>query len=464
MERNQLFNPHQHGFRVGRSCLSQLVSHFDNIIHNLEQGHNVDVVYLDFSKAFDKVDFLITLRKINALGIKGKLGQWIQCFLTGRLQSVLVNGVQSKTTTVKSGVPQGSVLGPILFLILLGDIDQEVLYSLVSSFADDSRITKGVSCQADVDNLQRDLESIYNWTNENNMALNDDKFECLRYGPDKELKQQSSYQSNAGTDIEVKENVKDLGITMSSNCSFQEHITKSVNAAKSLIGWILRTFSTRRVLPMLTLWKALVLPKLDYCCILWNPMKKGHIQSLEMVQRTFLRKISNYSSMTYWEQLKTAKMYSVERRRERYLIIYVWKVLEGLVPNISDQESRKIDEHHHKRFGRMCRIPKVPTNAPAYIKAARYASLGYRGPCLFNSIPAEIRNRTKITVDTFKRHLDAFLATIPDEPQIPGYTKYRRADTNSLIDMVKFGRTWKKQDGKEAMTSHSSGCTHRLED
>ena len=145
MEEHNLFNPRQHGFRMGRSCLSQLIAHFDNIMYELEQGRNVDVVYLDFSKAFDKVDFLITLRKINALGIKGKIGKWIQCFLTGRTQSVLVDGEQSKHSPVKSGVPQGSVLGPILFLILLGYIDQDILSSVVSSFADDSRVTKGIS-------------------------------------------------------------------------------------------------------------------------------------------------------------------------------------------------------------------------------------------------------------------------------------------------------------------------------
>ena len=464
MDKNNLFNPRQHGFRVGRSCLSQLVSHFDNIIHQLEHGQNVDVVYIDFAKAFDKVDFLITLRKINTLGIKGKVGRWIQCFLTGRLQSVLVNGVQSKSSSVKSGVPQGSVLGPILFLVLLGDIDQDVLHSLVSSFADDSRITKGVTCQTDVDDLQCDLESIYKWTNENNMALNDDKFECLRYGGNIDIKTESSYKSNTNTVIEVKDHVKDLGIIMSSDCTFREHISRSVNAAKSLTGWILRTFCTRNALPMLTLWKSLVLPKLDYCCILWNPMGKGQIQSLEMVQRTFLRKITSYWQMSYWDQLLTAKLYSVERRRERYHIIYMWKVLEELVPNISEHEQRKITGQNNKRFGRLCIVPKVLKTAPALVKTARYASLGYRGPCLFNTVPADIRNITKVPVDTFKKRLDKFLSTIPDEPQIPGYTKYRRADTNSLIDMVKHGGTWQRQDGNEATTSHSSGCAHRLED
>ena len=145
MEEHDLFNPGQHGFRLGRSCLSQLVAHYDNILRLLENGQNVDVVYLDFAKAFDKVDFLITMRKLQSLGITGKLGKWIYAFLTDRKQAVIVNGHRSQPSNVMSGVPQGSVLGPLLFLVLLGDIDRNVAEAYVSSFADDTRTAMGIS-------------------------------------------------------------------------------------------------------------------------------------------------------------------------------------------------------------------------------------------------------------------------------------------------------------------------------
>ena len=138
LQEHDLLNPCQHGFRSGRSCLSQLISHFDNILRILEDNDNVDVLYLDFSKAFDKVDHLITLKKLKALGISGKLGRWLQSFLTDRTQTVLVNGARSRSCHVKSGVPQGSVIGPLLFLVLIGDIDANVATSFVSSFADDT--------------------------------------------------------------------------------------------------------------------------------------------------------------------------------------------------------------------------------------------------------------------------------------------------------------------------------------
>ena len=163
MEENNLFNPGQHGFRLGRSCLSQLIAHYDHITRLLESGHNVDVIYIDFAKAFDKVDYLVTMKKLKGMGISGKLGRWIHAFLTNRKQAVVVNGSKSMPTDVKSGVPQGSVLGPLLFLVLIGDIDREVATAFVSSFADDTRAANGISTNADVCDLQVDLDAIYHW-------------------------------------------------------------------------------------------------------------------------------------------------------------------------------------------------------------------------------------------------------------------------------------------------------------
>ena len=126
MERHGLFNPSQHGFHLGRSCLSQLIAHYDHILELLANGVNVDVVYIHFAKAFDKVDFMVTLKKLKGLGISGKVGKWIHSFLTYRSQVVLVQNARSQPMAVKSGVPQGSVLGPLLFLVLIGEIDQGI--------------------------------------------------------------------------------------------------------------------------------------------------------------------------------------------------------------------------------------------------------------------------------------------------------------------------------------------------
>ncbi len=184
LEHHCLLNPNQHGFRRGRSCISQLIAHFEKIIDLLSQGYSVDVVYLDFCKAFDKLDFNTLLQKLKLNGIYGKLGRWLHSFLTGRgrYQSVSVNGFLSFVCAVLSGVPQGSVLGPLLFLVLINDIDVDITCSFLSSFADDTRIGMGIRSLDDAHQLQTDLNKVYSWATNNNMRLNSSKFEMLSYG------------------------------------------------------------------------------------------------------------------------------------------------------------------------------------------------------------------------------------------------------------------------------------------
>ena len=435
IERNNLFNPNQHGFRAGRSCLSQLLAHQDNITRLLEMGKNVDVVYLDFSKAFDKVDFDITLWKLHQLGIRGKLHAWIHNFLVHRQQSVVIDGYSSDPFEPISGVPQGSVLGPLLFLILLGDIDKDVSSAYVSSFADDTRISHGITSQTDVNLMQHQLSVIYNWSTKNNMYFNSDKFNCLRYGPNNEIKENTKYSSNNGKDIECNEHVLDLGVTLSADASFKEHIRLTVDAAQKKCGWILRTFSTRDSFPLMTLWKSLVQPKLDYCSQLWSPSSIGQIQDLEMVFRSYARKIKGLSHMSYWDQLKSLNIYSMERRRERYQIIYVWRILESQVPNLSNIDG--ICSQKNSRRGRLCIVPPINRSASPKIRTLREGSLSVKGPQLFNCMPDHIRNITNCTVDHFKSRLDSFLSQIPDQPRIPNYEKFCVAESNSLTDMAK---------------------------
>ena len=142
----------------------------------MEEGKALDIVYLDFSKAFDKVDIGVTLRKLKLIGIHGRLGRWLHNFLTRRLQAVVVNAIRSTPRQVLSGVPQGFVLWPLLFLVLIGDIDQDIATSFLSSFADNTRLGHGISNEEDVQALQHDLQTVYDWARKNNMEFNSEKF------------------------------------------------------------------------------------------------------------------------------------------------------------------------------------------------------------------------------------------------------------------------------------------------
>ena len=439
-EANNLFNPSQHGFRKGRSCLSQLLAHYDHVLSLLEQGQNVDTIYLDFAKAFDKVDHQVILAKLALLGIGGKLLQWIESFLSNRTQNVLVNGFLSNPSAVKSGVPQGSVIGPLLFLVLISDIDAELGTSFLSSFADDTRVSRGINSLHDASLLQQDLETIYKWAEANNMKFNGKKLEILRYGYNEDLKDQTSYTSPDGTSISANPTVQDLGIQMSNTGDFVTQIDSICEKAKDMCSWVLRTFRSRTPLVMKTLWASLIQHILDYCSQLWCPITAGHIQKIEAIQQSFTRKIKLDHKLDYWGRLSSLRMYSQQRRRERYRIIYVWKILEGLVPNISygDDGGKKL---HTVRNGRTCKIPPLPRTAKAKIQRLREGSLSYHGAQLFNALPKGIRDLTKCSTESFKRRLDSFLSKIEDKPLVRGYTAARRTESNSLIHMIPLFRT-----------------------
>ena len=166
------------------------------------------------------------------------------------------------------------------------------------------------------------------------MQFNDLKFELLRYGKDAELKLSTAYISPSFNLIEEKPNVKDLGVTLSSDATFKTHINNIVESAKNMASWILRTFQARDPTTILTLYKSLVRPILEYSSVLWTPIQKGEIQRLEEIQQSILRKIKGISS-NYNQALKQLKLYSLERRRERYIVIQIWKMIEGIVPSLN---------------------------------------------------------------------------------------------------------------------------------
>ena len=171
LERNNLLCQNQYGFRKGKSCLTQLLHHLDDVINSLLSGKDVDAIYLNYAKAFDNVDHRLLLMKLRHYGFSEKMVEWIKSFLSNRYQKVVIDGRVTFLALILSGVPQATVLGPILFLVFINDITTCVLTSTIRCFADDTRVCKAVSSCQDVSDLQKDLENIISWSDCKNMML-----------------------------------------------------------------------------------------------------------------------------------------------------------------------------------------------------------------------------------------------------------------------------------------------------
>ena len=193
-----------------------------------------------------------------------------------------------------------------------------------------------ISYVEDCDLLQSYLNGVYDWAKTNNMVFNSQKFKYLSFSTYVTITSDyvNAYVSPTFYVIDNVNNLKDLGIIMSSNCSFEQHIIETRKLCTDRCGWILRTFSSRESTVMMTLFKSLVLSSLDYGSQLWSPTKIHHIIMIEKFEKAFTKHTKGFSSFSYQERLSNLKIYSIQRRRERYIVIYVWKILENLVPNL----------------------------------------------------------------------------------------------------------------------------------
>ena len=431
-EHNELFPDNQHGFRKNRSCLTQLIEHFDSVLKSLNEGNEVDVIYLDFSKAFDKVDHNILLAKLKRYGVTGQLYAWIESFLRGRKQAVVVDGHKSEFVDVDSSVPQGTVLGPVFFIIYAMDMIYRARNSKALTFADDTKLIKAITTLFCKILLEDDLTSIIQWSIANNMLLHEDKFVVVNYCLNTSLllrnlpftAETRQYLTSEGNIMECSSHTRDLGVHVSNDCSWSYHISKIAGEARQMAGWVLGAYRDRSMETMMTLYKSLIRSKLEYCCPLWNPSKIKDIQTVENIQREFTRRISGLQEHDYWERLKKLKLLSLQRRRERYSIIQVWKIKKGLAPN-----SVGMEFYDSPRLGTRAKIPKFNYKAQTTISTSYDDSFGVKGARLWNILPKHVN--TQASLESFKVSLGEFLLKFPDRPPVMGYTP---PNSNSLLD------------------------------
>ena len=303
------------------------------------------------------------------------------------------------------------------------DINLNILNAAIGSFADDTRMWDIINEVHKPHTLQQNLNTVYSWAETNNMEFNDDKFEGIRFG---HTNIAFEYHTPKGITITQNENVKDLGIVFEQSLLFSTHITNIVAKGHRTAGWALRVFKSRDTTTMLTLLKSLIISQVEYGCVLWSPLDTKHINLIERVQRQFTSKMAKFQtydqtlnmpvcSTDYHERLRQLKLYSLERRRDRYTIIYIYKKIIGLVPNPGLQYTENI------RTGIVIK-PKHDKHAARGTARIRNTSFFVKGPLMYNHLPSILRQREYVTVPTkaqvekFKKKLDSHLETIPDLP------------------------------------------------
>jgi hypothetical protein len=321
----------QHGFLKGKSCLSNLFECFDKIDEIVNDGGDVDILYLDFQKAFDTVPHKRLIHKLKSYGITGKTLDIITDFLSSRTFRVRVGDTLSDVFKVTSGVPQGSVLGPLLFLIFINDIPNGIK-SFLLLFADDLKLIVNANLK---DVTQKDLDLLSEWQKKWLLSFNttDSKCKVLSISKSGTRENINKYYLNDGLLPNVA-GEKDLGVNIESNLGWGSHIQSNISKAKQCIGWVKRNVISRNAEVMVNIYKSLIRPHLEYCVQLWSP-KPEHgnwatIMELESVQREFTRLIDGVGLLTYKERLDKLKLTTLIERRARGDLIEVFKIFRGL--------------------------------------------------------------------------------------------------------------------------------------
>jgi len=326
LEKFNLIKQSQHGFRKGYSCVSNLLSFLESVTASVDAKQNVDTVYLDFAKAFDKVPHQRLLLKLRAHGIDGVVCNWIEAWLRDRWQKVRLEGCSSSWRQVFSGVPQGSVLGPVLFLIFINDLEVGTTSGILK-FADDTKLFRSVVNQADHTTLQNDLDKVCEWADRWEMKFNVSKCKVMHYGR-KITGIEPSY-CMYGKPIEIVCSEKDLGVVFSNDLKVSLHCRDSYSKANRMLGLISRTIRYRHPTVLLNLYKSLVRPHLDYCSSVWNPYYIKDIELLERVQHRFTRLFSELRILPYDDRLRQLGLWSLQERRNRTDLIELFKLVKG---------------------------------------------------------------------------------------------------------------------------------------
>lgn len=335
----------QHGFFTGRSTSTNLVSFTNYAVDTIESGAQLDVIYTDFSKAFDRISHKLLLRKLSDIGVHSSLLKWIQSYLEDRRQFVKIGDFVSYTFDVRSGVPQGSHLGPLFFIIFVNDIVKIFEYAACEMYADDLKVFMPIRTIDDALKLQTDLDRLSEWCNNNSLFLNVSKCKAMTFHR-KRIAMHFAYQLNRADVCRVDE-IKDLGVMFDEKLSFNKHIDMVISKAYSTLGFVMRVCSEfRDPLVLKSLYFAHVRSILEYASVVWSPNFITSSNKIESIQKKFLRfvfrrfgwyNVVQYAPYAFKRGLLGIE--SLETRRRNADALFVFDLILGHIdaPNLLDK-------------------------------------------------------------------------------------------------------------------------------
>ena len=327
--KTNILNDSQHGFLAKHSTSTNLLQSLNDWTINLKNRHQTRVVAIDFARAFDSVCFSKLLLKLKYYCLGSSILKIIESFLSNRTQCVVLDNIHSDQIKLSSGVPQGSVLGPLLFIIYINDLSQILTPGIsLKLFADDAKLYTEIKTAEDIDGLQLCVDNLSRWANEWQLSISICKCASIDIG------NINDYFCENMIDGELLKSVtelKDLGIIIDQKLTFSSHIIEMVAKAKQRIFLLFRTFRTRDRAPLLIAYKSYILPLVNYCSSVWSPQLLGDIYSIESVQRLFTRMMAGLEQMSYTDRLHTLKLPTLELRRLRSDLVLCYKILNGQI-------------------------------------------------------------------------------------------------------------------------------------
>ena len=316
----------QHGFLTKKSTVTQLFESYEDWTLELDKNKSIDIVYIDFAKAFDTVSHCKLISKLKAYRLSDQLIDWITDYLSNRSQRVKVGSKLSDKCSVISGVPQGSVLGPLLFLIFINDLPKCIRDCIVKLFADDCKLYIAFSSPLLLLNpLQIALNSLSVWAGCSQLIIQPTKSAILHVG----RKNPSFDYQLDNESIPSVETIRDLGVIMNKTLTFDQHIESIVKSAIVKANLILRVFKTRKHSFMIQMFNTFVRPRLEYACQIWNPHNLNLINKIEKVQRNFTKRLPLIKNLPYPNRLDFLNIDSLELRRLHLDLVFVYKLLHG---------------------------------------------------------------------------------------------------------------------------------------